>query len=318
MGRRELSEIFLAPFKKAVAAGATGLMSSYNEIDGVPTSGDHWLLTELLREDWGFDGYITADFGAINNLQGAHGVSDSPGDSVRQFIEAGGNMDGHDFGDFGYEEIIIDIVNNGTLAMEDLDRAVTEILLLKHRLGLIDSRDTTMVDVSLVERNLGNNVDHVEVAKRASDESIVLLNNANADLPLDVSNLKQIAVIGPNGDEARAGDYSAAGWAGGAPNGGGNINNANTITVLEAVKKLKDVNEDLSVVQSVGSSITGTANFFSVVQRHSLSVAEDFEPNAPSVPYDAVEGDENLGGVEAGTQGLKAEYVASEPPSEII
>ena len=99
--------MYLPPFRKAVQAGAQGIMSSYNEIDGVPTSADSWLMIEKLRQDFGFDGYVASDFGAISGLgPSRHSVAVNDTDSVRMFISSGGSMDGHDFGD-KYEQYIV-------------------------------------------------------------------------------------------------------------------------------------------------------------------------------------------------------------------
>lgn len=116
-------------------------MSSYNEVDGVPTSGDHWLLTTQLRDEFKFKGYVTSDFGAISGLGtvengGHHGTCASDEDCVQQFIEAGGSQNGHDFGD-QYEVHVQNLVKKGKMSMATLDRAAGAILSVKARLGLI-------------------------------------------------------------------------------------------------------------------------------------------------------------------------------------
>ena len=116
-------------------------MSSYNEVDGVPTSGDHWLLTTQLRDEFNFKGYVTSDFGAISGLGtvengGHHGTCASDEDCVQQFIEAGGSQNGHDFGD-QYEVHVQNLVRKGKMSMATLDRAAGAILSVKARLGLI-------------------------------------------------------------------------------------------------------------------------------------------------------------------------------------
>ena len=97
MGPRELRETYARPFAKAVAAGATGVMSSYNEVDGVPVSGDAGYLEDLLRGELGFEGYVSSDFGAIHNLQSLHYTAADGPEAVRQFLEAGGSVNGHDY-----------------------------------------------------------------------------------------------------------------------------------------------------------------------------------------------------------------------------
>ncbi|EGB12090.1 hypothetical protein AURANDRAFT_539, partial [Aureococcus anophagefferens] len=233
MGPRELRETYARPFAKAVAAGATGVMSSYNEVDGVPVSGDAGYLEDLLRGELGFEGYVSSDFGAIHNLQSLHYTAADGPEAVRQFLEAGGSVNGHDY-HADYEAIVANLTDSGRMASETLDLAAGRVLAVKRRLGLL--RDVGGVaatgayrtDPALVATRLGDAPSHRAVAARAAAESVVLLANDRV-LPLDADALagKIVAVVGPNGDEARMGDYSAAGWSGGAPSGGGNIDTFN-------------------------------------------------------------------------------------------
>ena len=251
-------------------------------------------------------------------------------------------MDGHDFGDGNYEKIVVDLVNSGALSESALDAAVANVLRVKARLGLVNNSETTKVDETLVETNLGDNLEHRSVALRAALESVVLLNNDGGVLPLQASRLKAkgLAVIGPNADENRAGDYSAGGWAGGAPNGGGNINNLNMVTILEGLKK--EFN-GVDVTYALGTGIGGgdsATPFWSTIQResccrrhlerlapclaneivtekttrltqvssapagHNYETGATFQPSAPSNPYLKPVPKT----IELGTQGLKAEY----------
>lgn len=320
------------------------------EVDGVPTTSDHWLLTEQLRDEFGFSGYVTSDFGAISGLGEAnHAVAATDEDCVLQFLEAGGSQNGHDFGD-QYEVHVMNLVNKGKLPIATLDRAVGAILSVKARLGLIPGAfsetagkpETALVDETLVQTNLGDNPKHIATAIRAAQESVVMLANNNGTLPLNPGTIHKLLVLGPNGDEVRTGDYSAAGWAGGAPNGGGNIDNQNSVTILEGLKLAFPA---ANVTWSVGTGINGydgpitgpharstssnsyyggataaaaqtgvnPANsdgidpFWTVVQRHSFSTAAPFTPTAPSSPY---KNDSSLSKtpLPAGTQGLQAQY----------
>eukprot|EP00039_Didymoeca_costata_P020732 m.342240 g.342240 ORF g.342240 m.342240 type:complete len:962 (-) comp21136_c0_seq1:76-2961(-) len=313
IGRRVLQEIFLPPFEKAIRAGAQGIMSSYNEIDGVPTSSDSWLLTEQLRDTFKFQGYVCADFGAIERLgPSTHYVAFNDSDCVRQFLEAGGSVNGHDF-EGSYESIIVNLTRSGVLSEETLDASAGAVLAVKVRLGLAkhptqregDLPYNPYVNESLVQHYLGDNPQHIAIAEKITQESVVLLENKNKTLPFNPSKIKKLLVVGPNADEARAGDYSAAGWAGGAPNGGGNINNKNTVTILEG---LKQEFPDADVSYIVGAGILSGIDYWTAVQRHSLSVSEEFEPTAPSVPYKKAP---EYKVVKQGMQGLKAEYFAN-------
>jgi len=308
VGWREVEEVFLPVFAKAVKSGAQGVMSSYNEIDGVPTTGDKWLLTEKLMKEFGFTGYVSSNFGAISGLgKGNNATAENNSECVRQFLEAGGSVHGHDFGD-NYEKLVIKLVNENRLATETLDVAVGNVLRVKVRLGLMDSHGWT--DPTLVHKNLGNNPGHRALAERAALESIVLLqnrpisllNSVSPVLPLNATKLKKIVVIGPNADEARMGDYSAAGWAGGAPNGGGNIDNFNIVPILEGIKLALPTTE---VNDVVGTGTNSDINniFWTVVQRHSLTISSTFHPTAPSVPWSSTPAV-----VERGEQGIKGAY----------
>ena len=315
MGTRELQSTYLPVFAKAIAGGAQGAMSSYNEIDGVPTSGDKWLLTDELRGRLGFDGYVASDFGAISGLgPGNHATAANDSECVRQFLSAGGSVNGHDFGD-NYELLVAQLVAANRLSASEFDTAVANVLRVKARLGLIPGVTGVpyrpLVDTKRVQTYLGDNAAHVKTARRAALESVVLLSNDKNTLPIpppppppaapvtvaslaaavagSTSDMIQknsplrILVVGPNADEVRTGDYSAAGWAGGAPNGGGNINNNNSVTILEGLKR---VYGSASITQAVGTGLVSTvAPYYTVVQRHSFSVASEFSPTAPSSPY---------------------------------
>ena len=331
MGRREVRSTFLPVFAKAVKAGAQGAMSSYNEVDGVPTTGDRWLLTDQLRGEFGFTGYVTSDFGAISGLgPNNHATASNDSECVRQYIEAGGAMNGHDFGD-DYEKHVVELVTSGRMPEAALDVAVGNMLRVKTRLGLADAaaaappqkegRPAWFTDESLVRTNLGDNPAHRAVATRAAQESVVLLSNTDgttrgdATLPLSQDKVKRLLVVGPNADEVRAGDYSAAGWAGGAPNGGGNIDNVNMITILEGLKiALPEAHVTFALgCGLVDTSVGGELPFWSVIQRHSFTVGTGgFVPTAPSSPYqpDGVVPKT----VPASAQGLKASYFPGTTP----
>eukprot|EP00040_Diaphanoeca_grandis_P028777 m.167146 g.167146 ORF g.167146 m.167146 type:complete len:979 (+) comp31454_c0_seq3:101-3037(+) len=312
IGRREMLETFLPVFEKAVRAGAQGAMSSYNEVDGVPTTSDYWLLTEQLRDTFGFDGYVASDFGAIQGLgPDNHAVAANDSDCIRQFLEAGGSVNGHDMGD-NYETLIVGLVTSNVMSLATLDKAVANVLRVKARLGLIENgpmSDTLTTNLELIRTNLGANQQHVELAERAALESVVLLKNDQNILPLK-QDIAKLLILGPNADEVRTGDYSAAGWAGGAPNGGGNINNNNSVTVIEGLKKMLP---NTNVTYVVGTGINGDDDFFTVVQRHSFTVATEFTPTAPTNHFEfGYDGHAALPQVISGSQGLKGTYFDNE------
>jgi beta-glucosidase len=316
-GMRGLLAEYLPVFGKAVAAGAQGVMSSYNEVDGVPTSGDPWLLHDVLRGQLGFDGYVSSDFGAISGLgPNNHAIAANDSDCVRQFLEAGGALNGHDF-EPNYESLVVELVTSGAMPPAVLDRAAGDVLRVKARLGLLQGvgpGSPAIVDPTRVASLLGDNSTHAAVALRAARESVVVVKNGGL-LPLSAGALKTVLVVGPNADAIRAGDYSAAGWAGGSPNGGGNINNANAVTTLQALKVLLP---GAAVTWAPGANLLCAplrdpaainTPLWSTVQRHSVSLAAPFSPTAPAIPFRGPA--EPPGGpFPAGAPGLAATYFA--------
>ncbi|MFU1794984.1 glycoside hydrolase family 3 N-terminal domain-containing protein [Paenibacillus azoreducens] len=203
MGWRELLEVDLYPFKKAVEAGAASIMPAYNEIDGVPCTVNSELLNEVLRKQWGFDGMVITDCGAINMLAAGHDVAEDGLDASVQAIEAGIDMEmsGEMFGRY-----LLEALNQGRLDIEVLDRAVRHVLTLKFKLGLFEN---PYVDSDRAERVIGCD-GHVGLARKLAEEGIVLLKNEDGVLPLDERSGK-IAVIGPNADSGynQLGDYTS-------------------------------------------------------------------------------------------------------------
>lgn len=202
MGRRELLEVDLLPFRKAVEAGAASIMPAYNEIDGVPCTTNQELLEDVLRNDWGFDGMVITDCGAIDMLASGHDVAADGRDAAVQAIRAGIDMEmsGEMFG-----KHLVEAVHAGQLEEEVLDRAVRRVLTLKFRLGLFES---PYADPDRAEQVIGS-AEHVELARKLAGEGIVLLKNEGV-LPL-APGAGKIAVIGPNADVGynQLGDYTS-------------------------------------------------------------------------------------------------------------
>ncbi|WP_212942921.1 glycoside hydrolase family 3 N-terminal domain-containing protein [Paenibacillus antibioticophila] len=202
MGRRELLEVDLLPFRKAVEAGAASIMPAYNEIDGVPCTTNQELLEDVLRNEWGFDGMVITDCGAIDMLASGHDVAADGRDAAVQAIRAGIDMEmsGEMFG-----KHLVEAVHAGQLEEEVLDRAVRRVLTLKFRLGLFES---PYADPDRAEQVIGS-AEHVELARKLAGEGIVLLKNEGV-LPL-APGAGKIAVIGPNADVGynQLGDYTS-------------------------------------------------------------------------------------------------------------
>ena len=210
IGEREARSNFLYVFEKAFKeAGALGAMAAYHDWDGVPASGDPWLLKELLRDEWGFKGMVVSDLGAINRLQGAHFVAETQKEAIAMSIAAGMDMQFYDYYHDVFQEAIVDAVNDGTLKMKDLDRAVSSVLYVKFKLGLFDNPYT---DPALKAERFHSKA-HQDIALEAGHKSITLLQNKNKILPLG-DDVKNIALIGELAGEALLGGYSPRGAVG--------------------------------------------------------------------------------------------------------
>jgi beta-glucosidase len=199
---RVIRENFLFPFQAAVQEARVGsVMASYNEIDGVPSHINHWLLDRVLRQEWGFQGYLVSDDNAIQMLVGTHHVASNYADAARQALAAGVD---YDLSDGPAYRTLIDQVKQGLVSESQVDRAVARVLATKFRLGLFDD---PFVDPDYAERTV-NREEHRKLALEAARKAIVLLKNEKNLLPLDLSRLKTIAVIGPNAADVHLGGYS--------------------------------------------------------------------------------------------------------------
>lgn len=202
VGPIRLRSELLKPFRHAVDAGASSVMSSYNTVDGIPCTANHELLTGLLREEWGFDGAVYSDLFSIDGLVG-HTASDRT-EAGAQALHAGVDID---LGASCYGLRAIDALRRGLISESALDTAVARVLRLKFRLGLFEN---PYVDPQTAVKHVGSKA-HRQTAREVGRQGIVLLKNDNALLPLDRSRVRRIAVIGPNADEQynQLGDYTA-------------------------------------------------------------------------------------------------------------
>ncbi|MGQ9916492.1 MAG: glycoside hydrolase family 3 N-terminal domain-containing protein [Bryobacteraceae bacterium] len=201
-GERTLREQLLYPFEIGIRVGkAMSVMPSYNEIDGVPSHANHWLLERVLRQEWGFQGFTVSDYEAIAQLSTLHKVAADKDEAAVKAIEAGVDTELPDIDAYGR---LADLVRAGRVSMETLDRAVARILRAKFLAGLFDDPYT---DPALAER-VTNSPEHRALALRAALESIILLKNDRNTLPLDPAKLRTLAVIGPNADKVLLGGYS--------------------------------------------------------------------------------------------------------------
>lgn len=204
LGERTARTDFMPTFERAVKeAGALNVMSAYSELDGVPCTGNKWLLTDVLRDEWGFKGYTVSDLGAMRFLWNVHFFADSQRDAIRKATAAGLDMQFYDFPDSVYQATLIDLVNSGDLDVKYIDRAVKGILYTKFKLGLFEDPYITQERID----QYYHCEKHVETAREIAEEGIVLLKN-DGILPLTPNKYKKVAVLGPLADYAELGGYT--------------------------------------------------------------------------------------------------------------
>src|SRR5207249_8796554 len=194
----EVENILLPPFKAAIKeAGILGVMSSYNDYDRVPVTGSHYWLTERLRNEFGFRGYVVSDSAAVEYLYNKHGVASDMKDAVRQSIEAGLNVKTNFTPPDDFILPLRELVREDKVSLKTLDDRVRDVLRVKFLVGIFDH--PYVEDVDWTER-IVNSATNQQVALRAARESMVLLKNERHVLPLR-KDLRSIAVIGPNADD---------------------------------------------------------------------------------------------------------------------
>jgi beta-glucosidase len=190
----QLYNIYLEPFRAAVKAGVGSAMSAYMDLNGVPASGNHWLLHDVLRTDWGFKGFVVSDADAVKNLQ-THGYAKDVSDAAVKGLTAGVDME-MSIGPTAYSRSLKQALADGRVTMAEIETADRNILTAKVRLGLFEhpyadvARSKTVLDTP----------EHRTAARIAAEKSAVLLRNENSLLPLKGGSLKSIAVIGPLAD----------------------------------------------------------------------------------------------------------------------
>jgi beta-glucosidase len=206
----ELHDVYLPPFKAAVDAGSSSLMVAFNALNGMPATASSWLLTDVLRRQWGFDGFVTSDWAGIEELVG-HGVARDGAEAARKAVLAGVDMDM--MGQL-YIRHLPEEVRAGRVPERAIDEAARRILRAKFRLGLFDKPDADPSHTDAVFPQAESRA----AAREVAAESIVLLRNLGKALPI-ADSVKSIAVIGPLADAARdqLGSHAARGHASDGP-----------------------------------------------------------------------------------------------------
>ena len=199
---RLLREVFFYPFEVAVKeTGVMSVMPSYNEIDGLPSHANKWLLQKVLREEWGFDGLIVSDYFGINELMTRHNVAANTAAAAKRALEAGVDME---LPHVQTNDTLLQQIKDGVVSEKTLDTAVARILKAKFLLGLFEE---PYVDPDEAQR-VSETKESSMLALTAAREALTLLKNENNLLPLDRNKIRSIAVIGPNAGHVELGEYS--------------------------------------------------------------------------------------------------------------
>jgi beta-glucosidase len=187
----KLRNVYLRPFKAAVDAGVTTLMTSFSDLNGIPATGNEFLLRQVLRDEWAFDGFVVSDWDSIRQLQ-IHGLTENDKESAFEAAAAGVDME---MAGDAYSKHLAELVEEDRIKVSDIDTAVANILRAKFRLGLFENPFTNPADLPPIanERSL-------ETAKQAALQSIVMLKNEHNTLPLSAEKLNSVALIGPLSD----------------------------------------------------------------------------------------------------------------------
>lgn len=236
---RTVREVFMLPFKDAVQkSGAISVMPSYNEVEGVPSHGNRWLLRDVLRKEWGFKGFVVSDYYGVLELHHkpqthGHFIAKDKAEACALAVRAGVNIE---FPEPDCYLHLVELVRKKVLKETELDELVAPLLYWKFRMGLFDD---PYVDPEVAERIVGSPA-HRRLALDAARESITLLKNKNQLLPLNRETIKTVAVIGPNANRVLLGGYS------GLPK--------QFVTVLDGLRA--KVGDKIEVLYSEGCKIT--------------------------------------------------------------
>ncbi|HTY38797.1 MAG TPA: glycoside hydrolase family 3 N-terminal domain-containing protein [Bacteroidota bacterium] len=202
---RELREVYFPPFKAAFQEGhAWSVMASYNSIDGTPCSASKWLLTDVLRNEWGFKGIVVSDYGSVSGIMDKHHVAATPKEGAAKAVEAGLDMELPDI--YFYGDPLLQAAKDGTVSMKAIDQAVRNVLRAKFKLGLFDH---PYVDPAAAA-SVNDSPEHRALARDAARRAMVLLQNENNTLPLK-KDVKSVALIGPDMESGKLGGYSGFG-----------------------------------------------------------------------------------------------------------
>jgi beta-glucosidase len=238
---RTLRTVFFPPFKACVQeAKAMSLMPCYAEVRSEPVHGSKWLLTDMLRKEWGFKGVVVSDYGGVKDLETLHHVAENAEQTALRAFSAGVDVETPDT--YGFTSLL-SLVKSGKISMAMLDESVSRILTAKFRMGLFDD---PYVDANYADQFTGN-AEMRALALKAARQSMVLLKNEGSILPLDKSKVKKLAVIGPNANKCLLGGYADV--------------PKQTVSPLQALKE--KYGKDVEIMYAEGTRITESGNWFS-------------------------------------------------------
>ena len=198
VNQRDLWETYLPAFKDLVVdANVYSVMGAYNRVNGESASASNYLLQEILRDKWGFNGYVVSDCGAINDIHANHKIVKTPEESA-----ALGVITGCDLNCGGiYQKYLLESVTLGLISEKEIDTAVYRLFLARMKLGMFDPAE--IVSYAQIPFDINNSQKHDELSLKTAQSSMTLLKN-NGVLPIDINNIKKIAVVGPNADNRNA------------------------------------------------------------------------------------------------------------------
>ena len=244
MSERKMFQEYLVPYKAAIDAGSRAVMVSLVSVNGIPAAANHWLLTEVLRDKWHFNGVVVSDHGAIRELIN-HGVASDPKDAVRVAINAGIDMS---MNDEYFLQFLPQLIKEGAVTETRINQACRHVLELKYDMGLFSDPHRNLDPKLDIDTMFADNRLHRQEAREVARRSIVLLKNNNNVLP--ISKNAKIAVVGPLADSKRdiLGSWSAAGRA------------SLAVTPLEGIKHA--ANNAQSVDYAFGANLSNDANLY--------------------------------------------------------
>jgi len=252
---RVLREVYLLPYKSCIEAGALSVMAAYNSLDGTPCSSNRWLLTDVLRNEWGFEGFVVSDYNSVAgiihlsyqllHLRHFHHIAETLEEVAKLALSAG--LDVELPATYAYGEPLLKAAKSGVISQEIIDRAVRRVLKAKFLIGLFEN---PFVDPDEAQR-VCESQEHKKLALQSAKKAMVLLKNDGKMLPLNKEKIKSIAIIGRVANEMRLGGYS------GTP--------IETVTPLEAIKKM--LKQDTRVIYAKGYA-SNIGRYFSIASEY--------------------------------------------------